>query len=88
MRIGDEMYVLVAEDGEVYNCWTSPNRLYATKGPVTRILNDLIRAAEYELLHGDRWDRPKDIKLKAKARMAHIEELKRLKVKKVVIAPI
>lgn len=85
MKIGQELYAVVDQNGEIFNCWTSPNRLYETKGPATRIINTLIRDAEHVLKHGDKYDRPKDIKSKAKARRARLEELKLLTVKKVVV---
>jgi hypothetical protein len=85
MKVEQELYAVVAPNGEIFNCWTSPNRLYETKASATRVRNQFIREAEDMLKQGNRYDTPKQIKERAALRQAHLDKVKLLQVKKVTI---
>lgn len=83
------LFAVVFPNGEILNCWTSPNRLYETKGAATRVLNQRIREAE-ELVqkgfaHWDGPERPTRIKRMASERQKVVDKLKTATVQKVVI---
>jgi hypothetical protein len=90
MEIGQELWAVVLPDGEVLNCWTSPNRLYDSRASANRVRNQFIREAEARLagIDGPFRENKKYTLEMAAVRQESLDRFKTSRVVKVIISEI
>lgn len=90
MKLNTELWAVVLPNGEVLNCWTSPNRLYDSEASANRVRNQFIREAEDDLAGkcGYIQESKKHTLEMAAARQAALDHFKSSEVIKVIITEI
>lgn len=90
MKLNTELWAVVLPNGEVLNCWTSPNRLYDSQASANRVRNKFIRDAEADLAgKGGYIQESKKRTLEmADIRLETLNQLKSSEVIKVIITEI